>query len=105
MRHLHLPTVKLFEFCYRIRTTEATYFRLKLIFSKFYATAGLGDAGDLPEKVSRCFAEVGVMAGAKGSSPFAWDDPFLLQAQLGEEERMIRDTARLSAGAPGAALI
>ena len=34
------------------------------------------------------------MAGAKGSSPFAWDDPFLLEAQLGEEERMIRDTAR-----------
>ena len=25
------------------------------------------------------------MAGAKGSSPFAWDDPFLLEAQLGEE--------------------
>ena len=24
------------------------------------------------------------MAGAKGSSPFAWDDPFLLEAQLGE---------------------
>jgi glutaryl-CoA dehydrogenase len=34
------------------------------------------------------------MAGAKGSSPFAWDDPFLLEAQLGKEERMIRDTAR-----------
>lgn len=28
------------------------------------------------------------------SNPFAWDDPFLLEAQLSEEERMIRDTAR-----------
>ena len=45
---------------------------------------GSGNAGDLPEKVSRGFAEVGVMAGAKGSSPFAWDDPFLLEAHLGE---------------------
>ncbi len=36
------------------------------------------------------------MAGAKGSNPFAWEDPFLLEAQLGEEERMIRDTARAS---------
>jgi len=34
------------------------------------------------------------MAGAKGSNPLAWEDPFLLEAQLGEEERMIRDTAR-----------
>jgi glutaryl-CoA dehydrogenase len=34
------------------------------------------------------------LAGAKGSIPFAWDDPFLLEAQLGGEERMIRDTAR-----------
>ena len=33
------------------------------------------------------------MAGAKGSSPFAWDDPFLLEAQL-TRKRMIRDTAR-----------
>lgn len=34
------------------------------------------------------------MAGVKQSGPFAWDDPFLLEAQLTEEERMIRDTAR-----------
>lgn len=34
------------------------------------------------------------MASVKQSSPFAWDDPFLLEAQLAEEERMIRDTAR-----------
>lgn len=34
------------------------------------------------------------MAGEKQSNPFAWDDPFLLEAQLTEEERMIRDTAR-----------
>ncbi|WP_404711108.1 acyl-CoA dehydrogenase [Sphingomonas sp. MMS24-J13] len=27
-------------------------------------------------------------------SAFQWDDPFLLEDQLGEEERMIRDTAR-----------
>ena len=34
------------------------------------------------------------MTGAKGRNPFAWDDPFLLEAQLNEEERMIRDSAR-----------
>lgn len=34
------------------------------------------------------------MAGAKGGGPFAWDDPFLVDEQLGEEERMIRSTAR-----------
>src|SRR5215510_9898159 len=28
------------------------------------------------------------------ASTFAWDDPFLLESQLGEDERMIRDTAR-----------
>src|SRR5258705_13148802 len=28
------------------------------------------------------------------ASAFAWDDPFLLEDQLGEDERMIRDTAR-----------
>ncbi|MFW6094642.1 MAG: acyl-CoA dehydrogenase [Pseudomonadota bacterium] len=27
-------------------------------------------------------------------TPFAWDDPFLLEEQLSDEERMIRDTAR-----------
>ncbi len=30
---------------------------------------------------------------------FAWDDPFRLDAQLGEEERMIRDSARERAAA------
>ncbi len=34
------------------------------------------------------------MVGAKDNGPFAWDDPFLLEAQLSEDERMIRDTAR-----------
>ena len=29
-----------------------------------------------------------------GRTPFAWDDPFLLEDQLSEEERLIRDTAR-----------
>ncbi len=29
-----------------------------------------------------------------GRTPFAWDDPFLLDDQLSEEERLIRDTAR-----------
>ena len=28
------------------------------------------------------------------SAAFSWDDPFLLDEQLTEEERMIRDTAR-----------
>ena len=27
-------------------------------------------------------------------SAFQWDDPLLLEDQLGEEEKMIRDTAR-----------
>jgi glutaryl-CoA dehydrogenase len=27
-------------------------------------------------------------------NPFAWDDPFLLDDQLSEEERMIQKTAR-----------
>lgn len=33
---------------------------------------------------------------AQGTSrqQFQWDDPFLIEAQLGEDERMIRDTAR-----------
>jgi glutaryl-CoA dehydrogenase len=30
----------------------------------------------------------------KAKSKFQWDDPFLLEAQLADEERMIRDTAR-----------
>jgi len=34
-----------------------------------------------------------VTSAAKGSN-FVWDDPFLLEDQLGEEERMIRDSAR-----------
>ena len=34
-----------------------------------------------------------VTSAAKGSN-FVWDDPFLLDDQLGEEERMIRDSAR-----------
>ena len=33
-------------------------------------------------------------AGAKPSAIFAWDDPFLLEDQLTDEERLIRDTAR-----------
>ena len=31
---------------------------------------------------------------ARSKLAFQWDDPFLLDAQLGEDERMIRDTAR-----------
>ena len=27
-------------------------------------------------------------------APFQWDDPFLLEDQLSEEERLVRDTAR-----------
>jgi glutaryl-CoA dehydrogenase len=30
----------------------------------------------------------------KGWAPFHWEDPFLLESQLGEEERMVRDAAR-----------
>jgi glutaryl-CoA dehydrogenase len=31
---------------------------------------------------------------ARSKSSFQWDDPFLLESQLSDEERMIRDTAR-----------
>ena len=30
---------------------------------------------------------------SSNSAKFQWDDPFLLEAQLSDEERMIRDTA------------
>jgi glutaryl-CoA dehydrogenase len=33
-------------------------------------------------------------AGAPQRAQFAWDDPFLLEDQLADEERLIRDTAR-----------
>ena len=33
------------------------------------------------------------MSEGKRRAPFTWDDPFLLEDQLGEEERMIRDAA------------
>ncbi|MEX2647782.1 MAG: acyl-CoA dehydrogenase [Alphaproteobacteria bacterium] len=33
-------------------------------------------------------------ASAKAESAFAWDDPFLLEDQLAEDERMVRDAAR-----------
>ena len=31
---------------------------------------------------------------AERSAAFVWDDPFLLDEQLSDEERQIRDTAR-----------
>jgi glutaryl-CoA dehydrogenase len=34
------------------------------------------------------------MAPAQDRNRFVWDDPFLLETQLGEEERLIRDAAR-----------
>ncbi len=37
-------------------------------------------------------AEAGSKVPAR--APFAWDDPFLLDDQLTEDERLIRDTAR-----------
>ncbi len=33
-------------------------------------------------------------AKGAGAARFAWDDPFLLDEQLSDEERLIRDTAR-----------
>ena len=33
-------------------------------------------------------------AGGATRRDFQWDDPFLLESRLGEEERLIRDTAR-----------
>ena len=35
-----------------------------------------------------------VMAGAQEHAKFKWDDPFLLDDLLTDDERMIRDTAR-----------
>ena len=34
------------------------------------------------------------MSKEKKSAPFQWDDAFLLDDQLTEDERLIRDTAR-----------
>ena len=34
------------------------------------------------------------VASSSTGTRFVWDDPFLLDDQLGEEERMIRDSAR-----------
>ncbi|MCB1547874.1 MAG: acyl-CoA dehydrogenase family protein, partial [Hyphomicrobiaceae bacterium] len=34
-------------------------------------------------------------SSAKTKAAFAWEDPFLLDAQLSEEERMVRDAAHL----------
>ena len=31
---------------------------------------------------------------ASAASPFVWDDPFLIEDQLTEDERMLRDAAR-----------
>lgn len=31
---------------------------------------------------------------AHAQAPFKWDDPFLLEDELSEEERMIRDAAK-----------
>ena len=33
-------------------------------------------------------------ARGKSAAPFQWDDPFLLDDQLNDDEKMIRDTAR-----------
>ena len=33
-------------------------------------------------------------AGRKTATPFSWDDPLLLDAQLDDEERLVRDAAR-----------
>jgi glutaryl-CoA dehydrogenase len=39
-------------------------------------------------------AKRAVREAKQAKSPFAWDDPLHLEAELSEEERMIRDTAR-----------
>jgi glutaryl-CoA dehydrogenase len=43
--------------------------------------------------------ESGHAAGAAAPATFRWEDPFLLDGQLGEEERMIRDAAAAFAAA------
>ena len=43
------------------------------------------------------------MANASHAPKFQWDDPFLLNDQLTEDERMIRDTAYLVPRSTGAA--
>lgn len=48
-----------------------------------------------PARKPPAVKNVRAMAGTKKRNPFAWGDPFLLEAQFGEEERMIRDTAAL----------
>ena len=39
-------------------------------------------------------AQTNPSAGKKASTPFSWDDPLLLDSQLGDEERLVRDAAR-----------
>ena len=39
-------------------------------------------------------AKTSTPAGKKASTPFSWDDPLLLDAQLSDEERLVRDAAR-----------
>ena len=39
-------------------------------------------------------AALELKAAKKSGAPFRWDDPLLLEDQLSEEERMVRDTAR-----------
>ncbi len=44
-------------------------------------------------------AETAASRNAPAQAPFKWDDPFLLDDQLGEDERMIRDAAHAFAQA------
>ncbi|MFK4525148.1 glutaryl-CoA dehydrogenase [Bradyrhizobium japonicum] len=47
---------------------------------------------DRPSRLGHSLSEAG--AGLEVRSHIQWDDPFLLERQLTEDERMIRDTAR-----------
>src|SRR3982075_3257277 len=42
----------------------------------------------------RCFVSTRTKAGNMARGSFHWDDPFLLDEQLTDEEKMVRDAAR-----------
>src|ERR1700748_2139579 len=53
------------------------------------------ESGHRPRDARGFFMSVRPQAKDKPSTPaFQWDDPFMLDEQLTEDERMIRDTAR-----------
>src|SRR3984885_1846341 len=47
-----------------------------------------------PSRIMRCLPFAGLKAGYMARGDFRWDDPLLLDEQLSDEEKMVRDAAR-----------